>query len=698
MSYSEDVCSTCLAKGQLICCDSCPRVFHLFCLEDGFNVSFNTDDTWECKRCADLKSQANKKRKFTLPKASPAARAFDELFLQLHSKNPTIFELPKDIRESFDGIMSHPLTGAYMDAKDYEILPYGPRNSKHSKTHDAHPTEPMSDTGTAACTDSSSAAPPPSADTSVCYKCGLSGAKTNCFNFLNSTTHEHPLLVGAALIERGVRSELVKCDYCTNWWHLDCLTPPQILPPMELRHETEYINVKAARELRTKSWGKWANEIDDAILKCPSWQLVLKRKWRCPCHVATTDAGPPRAHRKFRTVTLNATTPTPFVKGGTIHAISPMDFDIRLASRKHRLFKSLRTASAFASLRKQYLNDATEAKDDPCIRFHSAGRDFNVPMFKEIETASNGDDQHHKQSSDRSINAINLILSLAKPRDDPTPLTASTAAKTKLVGIPRSRLAELLRIESFAAAATAPRGSSHRHPLRSVELRRTVADALEFGDEGGGEHPEVERPPFEVVVHVCLGVFLEVLAVEFGGFAGERGTAARGVLKERGDLTAGVVSIEAFSKRIRLILETGSGFDTSSRHLRIIVAGRRRGLSGGYGAFDAVDQKKEDFRKYLEKNGIIDALTKGKTIHPLNPLPFSHTFTLVLVGLYEEPEKPENPLEFVKQFLGGPSDIDVEALKHENEELKKRVEELQAKIDELSARATTDAPAVTEAS
>ncbi|KAJ3069245.1 hypothetical protein HK102_006967, partial [Quaeritorhiza haematococci] len=39
-----------------------------------------------------------------------------------------------------------------------------------------------------------------------------------------------------------------------------------------------------------------------------------------------------------------------------------------------------------------------------------------------------------------------------------------------------------------------------------------------------------------------------------------------------------------------------------------------------------VDQKKEDFRRYLEKNGIIDALTK------------------VLVGLYEETEKPDNPI------------------------------------------------------
>lgn len=30
----------------------------------------------------------------------------------------------------------------------------------------------------------------------------------------------------------------------------------------------------------------------------------------------------------------------------------------------------------------------------------------------------------------------------------------------------------------------------------------------------------------------------------------------------------------------------------------------------------AVDQKKEDFRKYLERNGIIDALTKGMPFGP----------------------------------------------------------------------------------
>ncbi len=43
--------------------------------------------------------------------------------------------------------------------------------------------------------------------------------------------------------------------------------------------------------------------------------------------------------------------------------------------------------------------------------------------------------------------------------------------------------------------------------------------------------------------------------------------------------------------------------------------------------FEAPDAKKDEFRKYLERSGVIDALTR------------------VLVGLYEEPEKPSNALE-----------------------------------------------------
>lgn len=84
-------------------------------------------------------------------------------------------------------------------------------------------------------------------------------------------------------------------------------------------------------------------------------------------------------------------------------------------------------------------------------------------------------------------------------------------------------------------------------------------------------------------------------------------------------------------------------------------------------SYKAADSKREEFRKYLEKAGVLDALTK------------------VLVGLYEEPEKPNNALDFLKQHLGtaGPDAPDVEAMKVEITELRTRVEQLEAENQEL---------------
>lgn len=77
------------------------------------------------------------------------------------------------------------------------------------------------------------------------------------------------------------------------------------------------------------------------------------------------------------------------------------------------------------------------------------------------------------------------------------------------------------------------------------------------------------------------------------------------------------------------------------------------------------EQKKEEYRKYLEKSGVIDQLTK------------------VLVGLYEEPEKPGNAIEFIKKCLGAPADTDVEQLKADNEELKRQKHELEKRIETI---------------
>lgn len=86
---------------------------------------------------------------------------------------------------------------------------------------------------------------------------------------------------------------------------------------------------------------------------------------------------------------------------------------------------------------------------------------------------------------------------------------------------------------------------------------------------------------------------------------------------------------------------------------------------------NTMDFKKEEFRKYLEKSGVLDSLTK------------------VLVGLYEEPERPANALDYMKRYLGAPAGVDVDGLKEtvdglrrENEELKRQLSQAKRQLAE----------------
>ena len=86
-------------------------------------------------------------------------------------------------------------------------------------------------------------------------------------------------------------------------------------------------------------------------------------------------------------------------------------------------------------------------------------------------------------------------------------------------------------------------------------------------------------------------------------------------------------------------------------------------------AYQSTEAKKEDFRKYLEKSNVIDSLTK------------------VLVNLYEEPERPDKPMEFIKKALGGPVQADVDSLRQENESLRAEVDALKKKLAESGGTA-----------
>ena len=52
----------------------------------------------------------------------------------------------------------------------------------------------------------------------------------------------------------------------------------------------------------------------------------------------------------------------------------------------------------------------------------------------------------------------------------------------------------------------------------------------------------------------------------------------------------------------------------------------------------------------------------------------------VLVGLYEEPERPAHPLDYIRRYLGAPTAVDVDGLKRENEELKRQLDKLKKQL------------------
>ncbi|XP_054596973.1 c-Myc-binding protein isoform X1 [Nothobranchius furzeri] len=81
------------------------------------------------------------------------------------------------------------------------------------------------------------------------------------------------------------------------------------------------------------------------------------------------------------------------------------------------------------------------------------------------------------------------------------------------------------------------------------------------------------------------------------------------------------------------------------------------------------DSKREQFRRYLEKAGVVDSLTS------------------VFVSLYEQQEKPTNALEYVKQCLNAVGqNPDTDALQQELNKLRQEIARLTEENKDLRAR------------
>ncbi|XP_067133788.1 c-Myc-binding protein-like isoform X2 [Centruroides vittatus] len=82
----------------------------------------------------------------------------------------------------------------------------------------------------------------------------------------------------------------------------------------------------------------------------------------------------------------------------------------------------------------------------------------------------------------------------------------------------------------------------------------------------------------------------------------------------------------------------------------------------------SVDPRREEFRKYLESVGIFDSLTKA------------------FLNLFEEENKPEDPLRYIKQQLGINGSNNMESLKEQLIEAKQKLEELKEENNDLLAK------------
>jgi len=72
------------------------------------------------------------------------------------------------------------------------------------------------------------------------------------------------------------------------------------------------------------------------------------------------------------------------------------------------------------------------------------------------------------------------------------------------------------------------------------------------------------------------------------------------------------------------------------------------------------DERNREFKKYLEKQGVVDIYTKA------------------LSALYEEEKRPIDAIEYIRKFFGENNE-EFKKLKEENENLKKEIEILKGK-------------------
>ena len=81
-----------------------------------------------------------------------------------------------------------------------------------------------------------------------------------------------------------------------------------------------------------------------------------------------------------------------------------------------------------------------------------------------------------------------------------------------------------------------------------------------------------------------------------------------------------------------------------------------------------MSSKREAFRKYLETGSVMETLNRA------------------MIQLHEQEDKPEDPLNFIRNVIGATPGEDVDALIRKNQDLHARVVQLRNELDLLQSK------------
>lgn len=180
-SDNDDYCAACGGTGIFICCDSCPKSFHLLCCDPPIREV--PEDNWNCNDCRAAQGM-------DVRRLWNEIGLFGPLVNSLHGRNPFEFRLPKRLRDGTFISVSSGDGHQYTDTLLKPELSYSKINGGqlvgYNKNEDLDIDGLYDKDG----------------KPYLCHRCRKSGLQ---------------------------RRTLVSCDYCPLRWHLDCLAEPLAL-------------------------------------------------------------------------------------------------------------------------------------------------------------------------------------------------------------------------------------------------------------------------------------------------------------------------------------------------------------------------------------------------------------------------------------------------------------------------------------